>query len=153
MITKNDCLLLLYDIKSKGVDTDEQIKALVSSPTLPIEVIKFINDNRQLDLLDFYEKIRKNYNKKKSNLYINIVKEIEEPNEVLTTLSAMLTQILLFSKGVSDKQMFLRHARANDICKVLGLYFSNYDLTNCLKLLRVIKADICVCEHIAGKRP
>ena len=153
MITKNDCLLLSCDIKSKGVDTDEQIKALVSSPTLPIEVIKFINDNRQLDLLDFYEKIRKNYNKKKSNLYINIVKEIEEPNEVLTTLSAMLTQILLFSKGVSDKQMFLRHARANDICKVLGLYFSNYDLTNCLKLLRVIKADICACEHIAGKRP
>ena len=120
---------------------------------MPIEVIKFINDNRQLDLLDFYEKIRKNYNKKKSNLYINIVKEIEEPNEVLTTLSAMLTQILLFSKGVSDKQMFLRHARANDICKVLGLYFSNYDLTNSLKLLRVIKADICACEHIAGKRP
>ena len=153
MISKNDCLLLLADIKNKGIDTTEPLKELLNSNTLPLSVIKFINENRQLDLAAFYEKIRKNYNKKKSSLYINIVKEIEEPNEVLTTLSAMLTQILLFSKGVSDKQMFLRHARANDICKVLGLYFSNYDLTNCLKLLRVIKADICACEHIAGKRP
>ena len=153
MITRNDLLILLKDLEDRGIDTTNAITELMTSTSISLDVLKLINDNRQLDLLDFYEKIRKNYNKKKSNLYINIVKEIEEPNEVLTTLSAMLTQILLFSKGVSDKQMFLRHARANDICKVLGLYFSNYDLTNCLKLLRVIKADICACEHIAGKRP
>lgn len=148
MISKNDCLLLLADIKNKGIDTTEPLKELLNSNTLPLSVIKFINDNRQLDLVDFYEKIRKNYNKKKSSLYINIVKEIEEPNEVLVTLSAMLTQILLFSKNVENKQMFLKHARANDISKILTLYFTNYDLTNCLKLMRIIKADIKALESI-----
>lgn len=148
MISKNDLLLLLADIKSKGIDTQEETTKLLTSNTIPLDVVKFINDNRQLDLLKFYEKIRKSYNSKKSNLYINIVKEIEDTNEVLTTLSAMLTQLLLFSKTVENKQMFLRHARANDICKVLGLYFTNYDLTNCLKLLRIIKADIKALESI-----
>jgi hypothetical protein len=148
MISKNDLMLLLIDLKSKGIDTDTQVNTLMSNPQLPIEVVKFINDNRQLDLFKFYEHIRKSYNKKKSNLYINIVKEIEEPTEVLTTLSAMLTQLLLFSKQVDNKQMFLRHARANDITKVLSLYFNNYDLTNCIKLLRIIKADIKALESI-----
>ncbi len=148
MISKNDCLLLLADIKNKGIDTTEPLKELLNSNTLPLSVIKFINENRQLDLAAFYEKIRKNYNKKKSSLYINIVKEIEEPNEVLVTLSAMLTQILLFSKNVENKQMFLKHARANDISKILTLYFTNYDLTNCLKLMRIIKADIKALESI-----
>lgn len=148
MISKNDCLLLLADIKNKGIDTTEPLKELLNSNTIPLSVIKFINENRQLDLAAFYEKIRKNYNKKKSSLYINIVKEIEEPNEVLVTLSAMLTQILLFSKNVENKQMFLKHARANDISKILTLYFTNYDLTNCLKLMRIIKADIKALESI-----
>ena len=148
MISKNDCLLLLADIKNKGIDTTEPLKELLNSNTLPLSVIKFINENRQLDLAAFYEKIRKNYNKKKSSLYINIVKEIEEPNEVLVTLSAMLTQILLFSKNVENKQMFLKHARANDISKILTLYFTNYDLTNGLKLMMIIKADIKALESI-----
>ena len=65
MISKNDCLLLLADIKNKGIDTTEPLKELLNSNTLPLSVIKFINENRQLDLAAFYEKIRKNYNKKK----------------------------------------------------------------------------------------
>lgn len=125
MILKNDCYLLLADLQNKGIDTTDAINELISSTTIPMSVIKFINDNRQLDLMKFYEKVRKSYNQKKSNLYINIVKEIEEPSEVLTTLSAMLTQVLRYSEEVADKQMFLRHARANDISKVLSLYLSN----------------------------
>ena len=148
MILKNDCYLLLADLQSKGIDTTEAINELITSTTIPMSVIKFINDNRQLDLMKFYEKVRKSYNQKKSNLYINIVKEIEEPSEVLTTLSAMLTQVLRYSEEVDDKQMFLRHARANDISKVLSLYLSNWDLTNCIKLLKVIKADIKALETI-----
>ena len=148
MISKNDCYLILADLKNKGIETTEILNKLVKTSNPSLEVIKFINDNRQLDLSVFYEKIRKNYNKKKSNLYINIVKEITDTNEVLSTLSAMLTQILLFSKNVGNKQMFLKHARASDICKVLSLYFNNYDLTNCIKLLLLIKADIKALESI-----
>lgn len=48
--------------------------------------------------------------------------------------------------------MFLRHARAEEISKVLTIYFQKYDLTNCIKLLRLIKADIITFEMISGKR-
>lgn len=148
MITKTDCYLLLADLEKDGVDTKEVLTKLTSSTNLPIDVIKFINDNRQLDLSAFYERLRKNYNNKKSNLYKNIVKEIEEPNEVLTTLSSMLTQILLYSKQLENKQMFLKHARSSEITAVLNNYFKSYDLTNCLKLLRIIKADLKALESI-----
>jgi hypothetical protein len=148
MITKNDCLLLLADLKDKGVDTSVVTKQLMSSASIDMEVLKFINDNRQLDLTAFYEKIRKSYNNKKSNLYINIVKEIEEPQEVLTTLSAMMTQILLFSKNLEDKQMFFKHSRVNEIVKVLNNYFITYDLTYCIKLIKLIKLDIKALESI-----
>lgn len=148
MITKNDCLILLADIQGKGIDTSQVMRELVTNVNLPLTVIKFINDNRQLDVAAFYERLRKNYNHKKSNLYKNIVKEIEDPNEVLTTLSSMLTQILLYSRQVEDKQMFLKHARSSEITLVLSNYFKSYDLTSCLKLLRLIKADLKALESI-----
>lgn len=147
MITKNDCYLLLADL-GKDIDVKNVLNELMNSPTVTIDIIKFINDNRQLDLTNFYEQIRKSYNHKSSVLYKNIVKEIDDPTEVLTTLSAMLTQILRYSKNVENKEMFLRHARANDICKVLSIYTNNYDLTNCIKLLRLFKADIKALESI-----
>ena len=148
MITKTDCVLLLTELQENGVDVSLQLKKLIKQSEPDIEIIKFINDNRQLDLSNFYNKIRKSYNDKKSKLYINIVKEITDPNKVLTTLSAMLTQILLFSETAENKQLFLKHARAEEISLVLLNYFKNYDLTNCMKLLRIIKADLKVIEYI-----
>ena len=148
MITKTDCYILLAELEKDGIDTKDALDKLGKSNNLPIDVIQFINQNRQLDLAMFYEKLRKNYNHKKSMLYKNIVKEVEDPNEVLTTLSSMLTQILLFSKQVNNKQMFLKHARCNEITFVLNNYFKTYDLTNCLRLLRMIKADLKCLESI-----
>lgn len=148
MITRTDCILLLSDLEERGIDTAAILKETLKTAEPTLTTIKFINDNRELALAQFYEKIRKSYNKKKSNLYINIVKEIETPNEVLTTLSALLTQILLFSNGVEDREMFLRHSRAYEISRILTNYFKSYDLTNCVKLLKVIKADIKALEMI-----
>lgn len=148
MITKNDCLILLSDIEKKGIDTSAIINELLSNG-MTLNVIKFINDNRQLDVSAFYEKIRKSYNQKKSNLYMNIVKEdFVEPTKTLTTLSALLTQILLFSKNVQDRQMFLKHSRADEITKVLNGYFTTWDITNCIKLLRLIKVDLKALESV-----
>lgn len=148
MITKNDCLILLSDIEKKGIDTSAVINELLSNG-MTLNVIKFINDNRQLDVSAFYEKIRKSYNQKKSNLYMNIVKEdFVEPAKTLTTLSALLTQILLFSKNVQDRQMFLKHSRADEITKVLNGYFTSWDITNCIKLLRLIKVDLKALESV-----
>lgn len=143
MITKNDVILLLTDLEKSGVDIGSSIYVNVSKNGVTPEIVKFINKNRQLDLYKFYEKIRKSYNEKHSTLYINIVKEIEDVNKVLTTLSALQTQILLFcEKYADDKEMFLRHSRILEISKVLSNYYITYDLKPCIKLLHLIKADI-----------
>lgn len=148
MISKQDCYLLLADLQNKGIDTTEVLNQIVTTGEITLDVIKFINDNRQLDLTDFYETLRKNYNKKKSSLYINIVKDIENPTEVLTTLAALNLQILLFSKHLENKQMFYRHARASEITAVLNNYYKTFDITNCIKLLRVIKTDLKALESV-----
>lgn len=146
MITKEDVLLLLTELRDGGVDCKEQIKQQILAKEPQIEILKFINDNRELDLTNFYKKLRKSYNNKKSKLYINIVKETEEIKDVLTTLSALLTQIILYAKNVDNMVMFYQHSRASEITLVLNNYFKTYDLTNCIKLMKIIKADIKVCE-------
>ena len=92
MISNSDLYLLLADLQDNGVDTSTPTKELVASRGgVPTGVLKFINDRRQMDLSAFYEKLRKSYNAKKSKLYISIVKEIEEPQDIITTLSCLLT--------------------------------------------------------------
>lgn len=144
MINKQDCLTLLSNLETK--DKNNYIsEALRKGPT--VDVLEYINKNRPLDLVNFYEKIRKSYNKGSSKLYINIMKE----ENALTTLSAMLTQILLYSENVDDKAMFLRASRAKDITLVLDNYLKTYDKTNAQRLLSVIKADIKIFETANGR--
>ncbi|MBO7211325.1 MAG: hypothetical protein J6V44_10035 [Methanobrevibacter sp.] len=146
MITKQDVIVLLTDLQEQGIDVSKQLNDAIRNG-VSISTIQFINSNRQLDLYRFYEKIRKSYNQKHSNLYINIVKEIEDVNKVLITLSALETQILIFAKNVEDREMFLRHSRANEISKVLHNYFTTYDSKPCIKLIQLIKADLkCLQE-------
>jgi hypothetical protein len=143
MITKNDVILLLTDLEKLGVEINKSLYVDVSKNGVTPEIVNFINSNRQLDLHKFYEKIRKSYNEKHSTLYINIVKEIDDVNKVLTTLSALQTQLLLFyTREAEDKEMFLRHSRASEISKVLLNYYMTYDLKPCIKLIQLIKADI-----------
>ena len=99
-ITRQDCLILLADIKDKGIDTKDILRKAASSPDVSLEVIDFINKNRPFEVSQFYEKLRKSYNKKSSSLYKNIVKsdEVDEPKDLIITLSSLGLQILLFAK-------------------------------------------------------
>lgn len=153
MIQKNDLIILLTYMQKEGIDVNNQLKKVVTSPAIPLDVLKFINDNRQLDVAKFYERLRKNYNSKKSNLYINIVKEIEEPFEIITTLSSLLLQISLFSKHVekNNQSLFFKAVRASEIANVLKSYYNNYDITEALTLLRLIKCDLKAFESIKNK--
>ena len=150
MISRSEILLLLTDLQSKGIDVKDDIYNLYSSQIIPLETLKKINENRSLDLLNFYEKLRESYNKKRSKLYINIMKADEnlqlDAKTVLTTLSALLNQILQYE--CEDKTMFLKHARADEIIKVLDIYFNNYNLDPAYKLLALYKADIKVLDMI-----
>lgn len=152
MISKNDLILLLTELQENGIDIGDNILSVIKSPSIPLDVVKFINDNRQLDLTSFYENLRKNYNNKKSKLYISIVKDISDPEEVITTLSSYLLQAILYSKKCSDNQMFLRHARVKEINLALAKYFTDFDLSICLELLNLIKTDLIACETISGRR-
>lgn len=149
MLRKNDCLMLLTELETLGYDVNTQMKKLMMSKELSLDVIKFINDCRPLDVTEFYNHLRINYNKKKSKLYINIVKEIDEPDEVLTTLASLNLQILLYGKNVEDKQLFYSHTRADEITKVLNNYYTTYDISSCVKLLKLIKADLKALEEIS----
>lgn len=148
MVTKTDLMLLLSMMSQQGVKgAREQLDRCISAHGVDYDCLKFINEHRPMEVTMFYEKIRKSYNNKKSKLYINIMRENDENTfEHITTLSAMLTQILLFSKTVNDKKTFLRQTRADEISKVLNTYANELDIIPAIQLVRLIKADIKVLE-------
>ena len=153
MITRKDCVLLLSELSQRGINTDNMLKRTFSKKDVDIEVIKFINEHRQLDANAFYEKLRKSYNNKKSVLYKNIVTcdEVDCTDTVLTTLASLNLQILLFMNSVSDSKMFMAHTRLEEINEALLNYSRTFDLVPCIKLLQLVKADVKAFEYINGK--
>jgi hypothetical protein len=153
MITKNDCLTILVSLEDRGVDIDQQMKKLLTAKEIPIDVLKFILDNRGIEVANFYEMLRKKHNQKKSPLYHNIVKDITDPDEVVTTLACLLVQITLYSRKLtSNKEIFQREVRAEEISRVLNNYYATGTLDNCLALIKLLKSDLLVLEHISGRR-
>ena len=151
-ITKQDCILLLTELNDSGIDCKDKLLEVMKTNEISFDVLKYINDNRPLDVTLFYEKLRKSYNNKKSKLYINIVKgKFEDPKDMLTTLSSLCLQILLYNKNVDNSTLFLKHCRYEEITKCLYLYSKTYDLISCKKLLDLIKLDLKVLESINGR--
>ena len=148
MITKRDCILLLSELSAKGIDTQSMLNKVVKSSDVDMSVIKYINEHRQFEANAFYEKLRKSYNNKKSTLYKNIVTcdEVDCTSTVLTTLSSLMLQIFLYAQQLEDNKLFLRHARAEEITKVLSNYLRTYDLIPCMKMLQLVKADLKAFE-------
>lgn len=152
MITKSDVTLLLNDLQDKGIDINGYVRELYSTSSIPANILKFLNDNRSFDIANFYEKLRRNYNKKRSDLYINIVKEdTDDIEEVLTTLASYNLQVLLYARQVKDKEMFYRNSRVEEVTRVLNNYYKTFDLEKCVKLLSLIKADIKAFESLKEK--
>ena len=153
MLSRNDLILLLTDIeKLENIPVDNYVTELLTSSNIPLHVIKFINSKRQFDVASFYEMLRYNYNHKKSPLYKNLVKEeFTDPQEVLTTLSALNLQIMLYARKLEDSKLFLKHSRAEEITFVLNNYCKTYDLRPCLKLLGLIKSDLKVFEGVKNE--
>ena len=153
MITKNDCLTLLVSLEDKGIDIDRPMKKLVTSREIPMDVLKFILDYRGIEVANFYEMLRKKHNQKKSPLYHNIVKDITDVDEIITTLACLLVQITLYSKKLqSNKDIFQREIRAEEITRVLNHFYTTGEFDQCIALIKLLKADLLVLEHISGRR-
>lgn len=154
MLQKNDLVLLLSEMQEQGVNVEKELAIVLTSPSIPLNILKLINDNRPLPVTQFYERVRKNHNEKKSDLYKNIMKEINEIDKILTTLSAFVLQVNLFARYLDEKdlQMFYKHSRVEEITRILNNYYKTYDLTSCIKILRLIKSDILAFETINGRR-
>ena len=71
---------------------------------------------------------------------------IEDVKTILTTLSALLNQILQFE--AEDKSMFYTHSRADEITNVLKIYFETKNINPAYKLLSLVKADIKILNMI-----
>ena len=143
MLTKEDLLLLLDEIEQRGVDTHNYSYKLMLDDKIPRDILKFVNDNRPLEITAFYEMLRQNHNKRKTPLYKNLVKgEFDSPQEALITLASLHLQILLYAKNLQEDTLFLKHSRAGEITQVLNNYYKNYDLIPCLKLLKLIRNDL-----------
>ena len=151
MLKKTDLLVLLNDISKTGINVDAQVQRVLTKPEIPIDVIKFINDNRQLRVTEFYEQLRKSYNAKRSSLYINLMKEEFDPLPALATLSSLNLQIILFAKHLpqEDIPMFFSHVRATEITKTLNNYYTTFDLEPVINILKVLKADIKSFEAVS----
>ena len=153
MITKNDCLTSLVSLEDKGININNPMKKLITSKEIPLDVLKFILDNRGIEVANFYEMLRKKHNQKKSPLYHNIVKDITDTDEIITTLACLLVQINLYSnKLITNKEIFLREVRAEEITRVLNNYYSTGQFDQCLALIKLLKTDLTVLEHISGRR-
>jgi hypothetical protein len=153
MITKNDCLTLLVSLEDKGINIDSQMKKLITSKEIPMDTLKFILDNRGIEVANFYEMLRKKHNQKKSPLYHNIVKDITDVDEIITTLACLLVQITLYSRKLqSNKDIFQREIRAEEITRVLNDFYATGEFDQCIALIKLLKADLLVLEHISGRR-
>lgn len=154
MIEKTDLILLLGELEDNNVDISKYKNLLLTTKGVNLEVLKFINNQRPLEVTKFYERLRKSYNEKKSNLYMNICKSDEDKlkdKDVPIIIASLLTQILLSANkitDVSEREMFISHSRATDLTKALLKYELENDLNTCMRVLRVVKADMKVLESI-----
>ena len=153
MITKNDCLSILVELEDRGVaGINKYVRQLMSSRDISLEVLKFIAANRGIEVANFYEILRKSYNEKHSKLYYNILNETDNINEILITLSSLLTQVFLHCKHIENPARFLKEIRASEIAGVINEYCANENPELCIKMLQVIRSDLTVMEYISGRR-
>ena len=80
---------------------------------------------------------------------VELVENIDNAKDVLTTLASLNLQILLFAKDLDNPNQFYKHSRFEEINKCMLNYAKTYELIPCQKLLQYVKADLKVCEFIS----
>ena len=155
MLQNNDLVLLLTELEAEGdTEASKFIYNIVGQSTVSLDALKYINNHRHLDVVDFYEGLRKSYNNKKSKLYKNLLKDELSVNDSLATLHSFALQLFLYSKKLEDsnKLMFYKHIRAEEITRVLNDYYKTYNISSIFKMMRLLRADLVAFEVSTGRR-
>ena len=154
MISKNECLSILVEMESNGIQVNSQMRALLGSKDIPIEVLRFIATNKGFDFSDFYENLRRKHNKNKSKLYLNLVGGNVNDSEIPVILSSLLTQIYLYLQDHTNatSARFFKEVRLFEIIQTLDEMAKTDDIEKGKQLLRLIRSDILVIEYLIGRR-
>jgi len=147
-LKKTDILLLLTDLSEKKGDAKaaNYILDLYKQKDIPKEIIKYLKDNIDLDVINFYEHLRNSHNQKRSSLYKNIVKEVTVTEEVLITLCSYILQVNIFARKVEDKERFFSNCLIQDTTDILSNYYKTYNIEACIDMLVRIRANIKLFE-------
>lgn len=147
MLDKTYCYKILLEMKDTH-NIIPYVNLLSKSNIVPKEVVQFINQHRDLELTNFYEKLRESYNNKKSKLYLQIVNEKRDPLNILKTISSFITRSLIFSEKLDekDKLSFYKSVRMNECSLALSKYFIDNDISLVLEILNIVRDDIKILE-------
>ncbi len=149
IIDRQECYTLLFDMQSKGINIEEPLKKLVQSKDVHLDVIRFINNNRDLDITRFYNNLRKQNNTKKSRLYLQIMKEEEKEEELIKTASSFITHSFIFSESLEEttRRKFFKSIRLETLVDSIKKYITEYNIQPIKDILKIIKIDIKILEN------
>lgn len=149
MLNKQECYKILLDLRSQGVNVNRQIGLLAGAPTVPNEVIKFINENRALNVTEFYKVLRKKSNSTKNKLYKELVAETQQPIDKVKALSSFITQGIIAGEKLDpmERENFFEALRLADCAQALMKYFTNSEIQPILETVLLIKNDIKILEN------
>lgn len=149
MLSKQECYKILLDMRADGVNVNKPISQLASASTVPPEVIKFINENRNLAITEFYRVLRKKSNSTKNKLYKEIVTEVQQPMDKVKALSSFITQGVIAGEKLElkERENFFKALRLKECAKALMNYFENSDIQPLLEMVLLIKNDIKIFEN------
>ena len=101
MITKENLLESLMEIRKQGVDVSPEMRRVITNDTIQYESIIFVNKYLPIDDLFTYNKI---YEKRKNNpLFKNLVNENLPTEEKAIALSSFQTQALIRIKELTKQ--------------------------------------------------
>lgn len=144
MLTNQDLIYFLTKWNTK--EADVIIRKLLTSSSFKGEAISYLNSLRSIDIVNFYEHLRKSYNEKHSSLYINLMREELSLDEQIITLASYILQANIYLKKSINKPLFIRESSLLDASRALELYYSQEDFLWVSKQLSKIKEDIKLYE-------
>lgn len=150
MLSKLDVYQILFEMKAQNIQgAEENIKLISKSVEVPLDVIRYINDNRSLQITEFYEDLRRKSNTKASKLYKNLMKEDKQPQEVLKTASSYVTQVLIRAEqlDLQERTIFYDNSRVKQISEGIHNYFNNGEIRSLLDVLTTVRKDIKILEN------